>query len=197
MKEVSFMVPPPGDSAVGPGRPGVPGRPGIPGGPGGEGQKTKVEVPEHYKYERIPYVSKTVDPRRQIMNIYFPAPYLHGGSVNGYTAKTAPVFFFVPGGGFRIHGLMDAASDQVGAMALRRGFVLAAPDIRGCADHYVDVDGDIPITLSMDIAEKLKANGISDVIFKIVFNGGHGRGGESEAERKEMLDWSERVLSNA
>ena len=109
---------------------------------GQRGKKIKADVPEHYKYERIPYVSKIVDLKRQIMNIYFPAPYLHGGSVNGYTAKTAPVLFFVPGGGFRFHGLMDATSDQLGVMALGRGFVVVGADIRGCEDHYIDVDGD-------------------------------------------------------
>lgn len=140
IKEITLMGPPPSENADG--SAGPPRPPGPPGPGGFGGPKIKVDVPEHYKYERIPYVSKIVDPKRQIMNIYFPAPYLNGGSVNGYTTKTAPVLFFVPGGGFRFHGLMDAASDQLGVMALHRGFVLAAPDIRGCEDRYVDVDGD-------------------------------------------------------
>jgi acetyl esterase/lipase len=137
MKEIFIGGPPPVDHE---GSTGVPAGPGAPGGPGG--QKMKIEVPEHYKYSHIPYVSKIVDPKRQIMNIYIPAPYLNGGSVNGYNAKTAPVLLHIPGGGFRIHGLPDMASDILGITALRRGFVVAAPDIRGCDDHYIDVDGD-------------------------------------------------------
>lgn len=113
---------------------------GAPGGPGGRAME--AEVPEHYKYEGVCYIGNVVDPKRQRMNICFPAAYMDGGTVNGYTAKTAPVLFFVPGGGFRMHGLMDPALDELGLMALKRGFVVAAPDIRGCEDCYVDVDGD-------------------------------------------------------
>jgi acetyl esterase/lipase len=138
---VNLGGPPPAGSEAPPGT-GAPG-PGAPPGSGGPGGgKFKIDVPEHYKYSQIPYVSKIVDPRRQIMNIYIPAPYLNGGSVNGYNARTAPVLFHIPGGGFRLHGLPDMSSYLLGITALQHGFIVAAPDIRGCDDHYVDIDGD-------------------------------------------------------
>ena len=49
-----------------------------------------------------------------------------------------------------------------------------------CAKHWYiwhgTMDGAVPINMSFDLVEKLKAQGITDVIFKIEFNGGHGRG---------------------
>ena len=40
----------------------------------------------------IPYVNNPVEPDYQKLNIYVPEEYFHGGTVNGYTAKTAPIF---------------------------------------------------------------------------------------------------------
>jgi hypothetical protein len=44
-------------------------------------------------YENIVYVRYPVDTTYETMNVYIPEAYFQGGSVNGYTAETAPVFF--------------------------------------------------------------------------------------------------------
>ena len=43
-------------------------------------------------FEHIVYVMKPADTRYQIMNVYIPEAYFHGGSINDYTADTAPIF---------------------------------------------------------------------------------------------------------
>ncbi|WP_218160681.1 subtype B tannase [Arsenicibacter rosenii] len=44
-------------------------------------------------FERIVYVANPVDTTYQILNIYIPEGYFHGETINGYTARSAPVFF--------------------------------------------------------------------------------------------------------
>ena len=86
----------------------------------------------------IPYVKNPVEPEYQRLNIYVPEEYFHeGGTVNGYTAKTAPVFMpngvggympgkqFIPANDSR-HGTPNAA-----LYALSKGYVVVAPAIRG------------------------------------------------------------------
>ena len=94
----------------------------------------------HYRaYEGIPYVSKPVEPEYQQINIYIPEAYYEGGSINGYTAATAPIFLPNQIGGYmpakpgvpgeRRHG------DQQGAdamqTALAKGYIVASPGARG------------------------------------------------------------------
>ena len=94
----------------------------------------------HYRaYEGIPYVSKPVEPDYQQINIYIPEAYYEGGSINGYTAATAPIFLPNQIGGYmpakpgvpgeRRHG------DQQGAdamqTALAKGYIVASPGARG------------------------------------------------------------------
>ena len=90
-------------------------------------------------YEGIPYVSKPVEPDYQQINIYIPEAYFNGGSINGYSAATAPIFLPNPIGGYmpakpgvpgeRRHG------DQQGAdamqTALAKGYIVASPGARG------------------------------------------------------------------
>ena len=90
-------------------------------------------------YEGIPYVNKPVEPEYQQINIYIPEAYYNGGSINGYTAATAPIFLPNPIGGYmpakpsvpgeRRHG------DQQGAdamqTALAKGYIVASPGARG------------------------------------------------------------------
>ena len=90
-------------------------------------------------YEGIPYVNKPVEPEYQQINIYIPEAYYEGGSINGYTAATAPIFLPNPIGGYmpakpdvpgeRRHG------DQPGAdamqTALAKGYIVASPGARG------------------------------------------------------------------
>jgi hypothetical protein len=44
-------------------------------------------------YENIVYVARPVDTVYQKMNVYIPEEYFEGKSINGYSSKTAPIFF--------------------------------------------------------------------------------------------------------
>ena len=92
-------------------------------------------------YENIVYVANPADSVHQAINIYIPEAYFNGGSINGYTAQTAPIFLpnqiggympakaGVPGQG----GFGPSKEGQVDAMqvALARGYVVASPSARG------------------------------------------------------------------
>lgn len=92
-------------------------------------------------YERIVYVANPVDLTHQILNIYIPEEYFNGGSINGYTAETAPIFF--PN---RVGGYMPAVPatfvvpEQRGGFpynnktvltALSKGYIVASAGARG------------------------------------------------------------------
>ena len=91
-------------------------------------------------YEGIPYVSKPVEPEYQQINIYIPEAYFNGGSINGYSAATAPIF--LPN---QIGGYMPASAGVPGASgfgpkkegadamqtALAKGYIVASPGARG------------------------------------------------------------------
>lgn len=92
-------------------------------------------------YENIVYVANPADSAYQTINIYIPEAYFSGGSINGYTAQTSPIFLpnqiggympakaGVPGKG----GFGPSKEGQVDAMqvALARGYVVASPGARG------------------------------------------------------------------
>lgn len=48
---------------------------------------------QYRAFEHIVYVMKPADTRYQIMNVYIPEAYFQGGSINGFTQNTAPIFF--------------------------------------------------------------------------------------------------------
>ena len=89
-------------------------------------------------YENIVYVRNPKNADAQKLSIYIPAAYLHGGMINGYAARTAPIF--VPNG---VGGYMPGEikppteNDRMthGAnttlAALSRGYVVVSPAIRG------------------------------------------------------------------
>ena len=87
-------------------------------------------------YEGIVYVSSPVDIQYQTMNFYVPAEYYEGKSIDSYTAETAPVFFPNMVGGY-MPGAPGTADLNPGdrpngiAMALAKGYVVAAPGARG------------------------------------------------------------------
>ena len=90
-------------------------------------------------YENIPYVAKPVAVEDQSLSIYIPEAYFHEkGNVNGYTAKTAPIFLPNGVGGY-MPGSIQAptATDErsgganASLVALSKGYVVAAPAIRG------------------------------------------------------------------
>ena len=89
-------------------------------------------------YRSIPYAAMPKDAARERMDIFVPAAYLTGGTVNGYTAKTAPIFLPNGVGGY-MPGSVQAPAVQgtqpnASLMALMRGLVVAAPAVRGRTD---------------------------------------------------------------
>jgi acetyl esterase/lipase len=80
----------------------------------------------------IVYVSNPVDTTYQKMNIYVPEAYYYkGGSINGYTAKTAPIFFPMTVGGYNPGPPATIETSNTVQQALLRGYVVAAPGARG------------------------------------------------------------------
>ena len=92
---------------------------------------------DFYAYEGIVYVSKPVNVESQSMNIYIPKGYLEGKTINGYTAKTAPIFMPNGVGGYMPgKALTPIERDREGGAnavlyALSKGYVVACPAIRG------------------------------------------------------------------
>lgn len=88
-------------------------------------------------YENIVYVKHPAAKGSESMSIYVPEAYFNGGTVNGYTAKTAPIFMPNGVGGYMPGNIkapgekgMDGNPDA-SLVALTRGYVVAAPAIRG------------------------------------------------------------------
>ena len=89
-------------------------------------------------YENIVYVKNPANIEAQKLSIYVPAEYLHGGTVNNYTAQTAPIFMPNGVGGYMPGGILapvekDKFTGQPNAslVALSRGLVVVSPAIRG------------------------------------------------------------------
>lgn len=93
----------------------------------------------HYRaFENIVYVLNPADTRYQVMNIYIPEAYFNGGSIDGFTAQTAPIF--LPN---NIGGYMPATAGKPELntrngntpnaimTALAKGYVVASPGARG------------------------------------------------------------------
>ncbi|TAH13362.1 MAG: alpha/beta hydrolase [Curvibacter sp.] len=91
-------------------------------------------------FEGIAYVSKPIDLSYQILNFYVPEAYFQGGEINGFTAKTAPIFFPNYIGGYMpakpgtarpaLQG-PNAGKESTIAVALSKGFVVASAGARG------------------------------------------------------------------
>ena len=89
-------------------------------------------------YENIVYVKNPASVERQKLSIFVPAEYLSGGTVNGYTAKTAPIFMPNGVGGYMPGDIQAPAetshfskSPNAALTALSRGLVVVSPAIRG------------------------------------------------------------------
>lgn len=93
----------------------------------------------YYAWRDLVYVSHPQNADYEKMNIFIPSAYLEGKSVNGYTAKTAPVFLpnqvggYMPGkaGDPKDTHTMGGNTSSTLLQALDRGYVVAAPAIRG------------------------------------------------------------------
>lgn len=89
-------------------------------------------------YENIVYVRNPANVAAETLSIYIPAEYLKGGTINGYTAKTAPIFMPNGVGGY-MPGDIQAPNDKdrmrgganASLVALSRGLVVVSPAIRG------------------------------------------------------------------
>ena len=89
-------------------------------------------------YENIVYVKNPASVESQKLSIFIPAEYLTGGTVNGYTAKTAPIFMPNGVGGY-MPGEIQAPAEKshfsntpnAALTALSRGLVVVSPAIRG------------------------------------------------------------------
>ncbi len=89
-------------------------------------------------YENIVYVKKPVNVEAQSLSIYVPAEYLEGGTINDYTAETAPIFMPNGVGGY-MPGEIKPPTDNdpmskgpnAALVALSRGMVVVCPAIRG------------------------------------------------------------------
>ena len=89
-------------------------------------------------YRDIVYVAHPAAADAEQMNIFIPAAYFTGGTVNGYTAETAPIFLPNGVGGYMPGQAGEPATSDHGTtrpnaalVALSRGYVVAAPAIRG------------------------------------------------------------------
>lgn len=87
-------------------------------------------------YENIVYVKYPVDTHYQIMNIYIPEAYYEDKSVGDYNAKTAPIFLPNMVGGYMPGTPGSPGQDRNGSpnaefIALSKGYVVAAPGVRG------------------------------------------------------------------
>ena len=89
-------------------------------------------------WRNIPYVDRPTVPEYQQLNLFAPEAYFAGESINGYTLATAPVFVPNTVGGYMPGGLDEPGEDhrhpdQANTIfqALRRGYVVSAPAIRG------------------------------------------------------------------
>lgn len=94
------------------------------------------ETVQFRAYTKIPYVSNPTLAEQQYMNIYIPEAYFSNGTINGYTATTAPIF--MPNGvvGYMPGRTVDPSTSASGSAnsalyALSRGYVVATPATRG------------------------------------------------------------------
>lgn len=97
-------------------------------------------------YRDVVYVSKPASVASESMSVFIPEAYFQkGGSVNGYTAKTAPIFLPNGVGGYMTGEIKEpSANDRMSGganaslVALSKGYVVAAPAIRGRTTLIVD-----------------------------------------------------------
>lgn len=91
---------------------------------------SSVNSTAYRAYNNLVYVANPVNENYQRMSIYIPEAYFQNGTINGYTAATAPIFMPNNVGGYMAGSIMSANSDSI-AQALTNGLVVAAPALRG------------------------------------------------------------------
>ncbi|MBU3182299.1 alpha/beta hydrolase [Clostridium psychrophilum] len=102
---------------------------------------------KYRSYEKIVYVTKPVDTKYEIMNVYVPEAYFKGKSIGNYNTKTAPIFLpntiggYMPGTPGNIGSSVTTATTNMAAgmgagtqsyaVALSKGYVVVSPGARG------------------------------------------------------------------
>ena len=88
-------------------------------------------------YENIFYVTEPAS-EIQKLSVYIPAEYLRGEKINGYSAKTAPIFLPNGVGGYMPGKILEpleydrmSGGANASLVALSRGLVVVSPAIRG------------------------------------------------------------------
>ncbi len=88
-------------------------------------------------HEHLVYVKKPYDPESQMLSVYIPEAYFKGGTVNGFTAETAPIFMPNGVGGYLPGKIEEPQEDSrhgganAALYALSNGYVVVSPAIRG------------------------------------------------------------------
>lgn len=93
-------------------------------------------------YEKIVYVANPVDLSYHVLNIYVPEEYFNSGTINGFSAETAPIFFPNRVGGYMPAvpakfintsqgGGMGGPPSNAVVMALSKGYIVASAGARG------------------------------------------------------------------
>lgn len=100
--------------------------------------KCRDDVFCYRAFRNIPYVQRAVDEKYQQMNIFVPEEYYDGKMINGYDTDSAPIFMPNYVGGYMPGDLREPGIDMLKAKdgntilkALRRGYVVAVPAVRG------------------------------------------------------------------
>lgn len=103
-----------------------------------ESKNINGQAVKYRAYRNVVYAAHPKNAAAESMNIFIPSAYFENGQINGYTKNTAPIF--MPNG---VGGYMpgeagepqekDRESDGANAIltALSKGYVVAAPAIRG------------------------------------------------------------------
>lgn len=91
---------------------------------------------QYRAYEGIVYVARPVDAAVQRMNVFVRVEYYEGTSIGGHDANTAPIFLPNSVGGYMpgppgAPGTGRNGGPNAALVALSRGYVVAAPGVRG------------------------------------------------------------------
>lgn len=82
-------------------------------------------------YTNITYVASPVNESYQRMSIFIPETYISGGTINGYTASTAPIFMPNSVGGYMAGQISSPNANNSAGQALAKGYVVVSPALRG------------------------------------------------------------------
>ena len=93
-------------------------------------------------WEGLPYCARPADPIQRL-NLYAPEAFFSGGSINSYTAQTAPLFLPNTVGGYKpgpaaVPEVNEHEEPNTVLRALMHGYVVACAGIRGRSSRSAD-----------------------------------------------------------